>query len=108
MDGAIVGYLSAFLGHFGAQSRQFCSIAVVGLREAYRGQGLGTRLCEAVEDWAYEHRVWRLELRVSSLNERGQALYSTANADSQIEGRIRGGVFRPGRVDRRLLDGEAA
>ena len=91
--GAIVGYVSAFLGHF-TRNRGNLFIAVIGLREAYRGQGIGTRLFEAVEKWAREHRVWRVELRVSSLNERGLALYRKRGF--QIEGRIRGGVFRHG------------
>jgi RimJ/RimL family protein N-acetyltransferase len=91
--GEIIGYLSAFLGHF-ARNRGNLFIAVVGLREAYRGRGIGTRLFEAVEEWARAHRAWRLELRVSSLNERGQALYRKRGF--LVEGRIRGGVFRNG------------
>ena len=92
-SGAIVGYLSAFTGHF-ARNRGSVFIAVIGLREAYRGRGVGTRLFEAVEAWARERRAWRLELRVSSLNERGQALYRKRGF--AIEGRIRAGVFRRG------------
>lgn len=91
--GEIIGYLSAFLGHF-ARNRGNLFIAVVGLREAYRGQRIGTRLFEAVEEWARAHRAWRLELRVSSLNERGQALYRKRGF--LVEGRIRSGVFRGG------------
>jgi RimJ/RimL family protein N-acetyltransferase len=92
-DGEIVGYLSAFRGHF-TRNRGNLFIAVVGLREVYRGLGIGTNLFAAVEDWAREHRVWRMELRVSSLNERGQALYRKRGF--AIEGRIRSGVFRHG------------
>jgi len=91
--GEIIGYLSAFLGHF-ARNRGNLFIAVVGLRKAYRGRGIGTRLFAAVETWAREHRAWRLELRVSSLNERGLALYRKSGF--AVEGRIRGGVFRRG------------
>jgi RimJ/RimL family protein N-acetyltransferase len=91
--GKIVGYLSAFTGHF-TRNRGTVFIAVIGLREAYRGQGIGTLLFEAVEAWARERHAWRLELRVSSLNERGQALYHKRGF--AIEGRIRGGVFRRG------------
>ena len=92
-NGAIVGYLSAFCGHF-ARNRGNVFIAVVGLIEAWRGRGIGTRLFEAVEAWARGRHAWRLELRVSSLNERGQALYKKRGF--AIEGRIRGGVFRRG------------
>lgn len=92
-SGAIVGYLSAFCGHYARNSGNIF-IAVVGLREAWRSLGIGTRLFEAVEDWARRRRAWRLELRVSSLNERGQALYRKRGF--VIEGRIRAGVFRHG------------
>ncbi len=92
-DGAIVGYLSAFTGHF-TRNRGNIFIAVIGLREGFRGEGIGTRLFEAVEAWARERYAWRLELRVSSLNERGRALYKKRGFE--IEGRIRSGVFRRG------------
>ena len=92
-DGDIVGYLSAFCGHF-ARNVGNVFIAVIGLREAWRGRGIGTRLFEAVEDWARRRGSWRLELRVSSLNSRGQALYHKRGFE--IEGRIRAGVFRRG------------
>jgi RimJ/RimL family protein N-acetyltransferase len=92
-DGAIAGYLSAFVGHF-ARNRGNVFVAVIGLRAPYRGQGIGTRLLEEIEDWARRRYAWRLELRVSSLNERGLALYRKRGLE--IEGRIRGGVFRRG------------
>ena len=92
-DGAIIGYLSAFTGHF-ARNRGNVFIAVVGLREAWRGRGIGTRLFAGIEAWAREHHTWRLELRVSSLNERGQALYRKCGF--AVEGRIRSAVFRHG------------
>jgi GNAT superfamily N-acetyltransferase len=92
-NGAIVGYLSAFCGHF-ARNTGGVFIAVIGLRETWRGRGIGTRLFEAVEEWARRRRSWRLELRVSSLNGRAQALYHKRGFE--IEGRIRRGVFRRG------------
>lgn len=94
LDGrAIVGYLSAFAGWY-ARSRGNVFIAVVGLREGYRGRGIGTRLFAAIEDWARAEGAWRLELRVSSLNERGQALYRKCGFVN--EGTIRAGVLRDG------------
>jgi GNAT superfamily N-acetyltransferase len=92
-DGGIIGYLSAFTGHF-LRNRGNIFIAVIGLREDWRGRGIGARLFEAVELWARARRAWRLELRVSSLNERGLALYRKRGF--AIEGSIRGGVFRRG------------
>jgi len=91
--GEIVGYLSAFCGHF-ARNNGSIFIAVIGLREAWRGQGIGTRLFGEIEAWARLRRSWRLDLRVSSLNERGLALYRKRGFE--IEGRIRGGVLRRG------------
>ena len=91
--GAIVGYLSAFTGWW-ERNRGNVFIAVVGLREGYRGRGIGTRLFEAVEDWARARGAWRLDLRVSSLNTRGQALYRKRGF--AIEGTIRKGVLRHG------------
>jgi GNAT superfamily N-acetyltransferase len=94
LDGTeIVGYLSAFAGGL-ARSRGNIFIAVVGLREGYRGRGIGTRLFEAVEEWARARGAWRLELRVSSLNERGQGLYRKRGF--AVEGTIRQGVLRSG------------
>ena len=92
-NGAIVGYLSAFCGHF-ARNQGSVFIAVVGLREAWRGRGIGTLLFETVEQWALRRGAWRLDLRVSSLNDRGQALYHKRGFE--IEGRICGGVYRRG------------
>jgi GNAT superfamily N-acetyltransferase len=92
-DGAIIGYLSAFAGHF-LRNRGSIFIAVVGVRETWRGQGIGTRLFATVEEWARARHAWRLELRVSSLNQRGLALYYKSGF--AVEGRIRAGVFRHG------------
>jgi len=92
-DAAIVGYLSAFAGYF-IRNRGTIFIAVVGLRERYRGRGIGARLFERIEAWARARQAWRLELRVSSLNPRGLALYHKCGF--AIEGRIRAGVFRQG------------
>lgn len=89
----IVGYLSAFAGWYERQ-RGTVFIAVVGLRERYRGRGIGTRLFAAIEEWARGQGAWRLELRVSSLNQRGQALYRTCGFAN--EGTIRAGVLRDG------------
>ena len=50
-------------------------IAHVGIREAWRGHGVGTKLFVAIEDWARAQGAWRLDLRVDEENARGLALY---------------------------------
>jgi RimJ/RimL family protein N-acetyltransferase len=81
-----VGYLRAFSGGL-ARVRGTLFIATVGIREAYRGQGIGLRFFEAVETFARERDAWRLELRVDVGNARGLALYHRRGFS--VEGRIR-------------------
>jgi GNAT superfamily N-acetyltransferase len=84
--GEAAGYLRAFSGGL-ARVRGNLFIAAVGICEAYRGQGIGFRLFEAVEAFARESEAWRLELRVDASNARGLALYHRRGFS--IEGRIR-------------------
>jgi RimJ/RimL family protein N-acetyltransferase len=48
---------------------------VIGLREQYTGQGIGTRLFAALETWARATDVRRLHLTVEIDNARALALY---------------------------------
>lgn len=48
---------------------------VIGIREQYTGQGIGTRLFTALEDWARTAGVRRLHLTVETDNVRALALY---------------------------------
>jgi RimJ/RimL family protein N-acetyltransferase len=48
---------------------------VIGIREAYTNQGIGTRLFQACETWALERGLHRLELTVMTNNHAGIALY---------------------------------
>jgi RimJ/RimL family protein N-acetyltransferase len=48
---------------------------VIGLREQYTGQGIGTRLFTALETWARSTDVRRLHLTVETDNARALALY---------------------------------
>jgi RimJ/RimL family protein N-acetyltransferase len=72
--GEIVGFLGAFTGWF-ARNRGVLYIAHVGLRTEYRGRRIGGRLFDAVEAWAREQSVHRLELQVAKGNARALALY---------------------------------
>ena len=92
--GEIIGFLGAFPGQL-ERTRGVIFIAHVGIREAFRGRGIGARLFAAVEAWARERGARRLELRVSEANTRGQALYRKRGF--MPEGRIVDAAFRDGR-----------
>jgi RimJ/RimL family protein N-acetyltransferase len=91
--GEIVGFLGAFAGAY-ARTRGVVYIAHVGVRAAWRGQGVGAALFSAIEDWARAQGAWRLELRVDTQNARGLALYTKRGF--VIEGRIVDGACTDG------------
>lgn len=84
-EGSPIGYLGAFAGPF-RSARGSLFIAHVGLREGWRGCGIGGRLFAAVEDWARARGVHRLHLRVDVENAHGQALYRKRGF--AVEGRL--------------------
>jgi RimJ/RimL family protein N-acetyltransferase len=89
----IVGFLGAFAGHL-ARTRGVIYIAHVGVREVWRGRGVGAALFGAIEDWARAQGAWRLDLRVDTQNARGLALYRQRGF--AVEGRIVDGANREG------------
>jgi RimJ/RimL family protein N-acetyltransferase len=89
----IVGFLGAFAGHL-ACTRGVIYIAHVGVRETWRGRGVGAALFTAIEDWARAQGAWRLDLRVDTQNARGLALYRKRGFT--VEGRIVDGADREG------------
>lgn len=64
---------------------------VIGISEAFRGQGIGTRLFEEMEKWAVEHAIHRVELTVLAQNESARALYRKMGFE--VEGTKRNSVF---------------
>jgi RimJ/RimL family protein N-acetyltransferase len=92
-DGAIVGFLGAFAGAL-MRTRGIIYIAHVGVRRAWRGQGVGAALFAAIEDWARAQGAWRLDLRVDTKNTRGLALYEKRGF--AVEGRVVDGALRDG------------
>jgi RimJ/RimL family protein N-acetyltransferase len=72
-DGAMIGYLFA-IGGSAKRTRHSAYIAIGVLKE-FRGQGAGTTLFEAVEEWALKHGISRLELTAVTGNIHGIALY---------------------------------
>lgn len=91
--GEIVGFLGAFAGGL-KRTRGVLYISHVGVRRAWRGQGVGTALFVAIEDWAHGQGAWRLDLRVDTRNARGIALYQKRGF--AVEGRIVDGALRDG------------
>lgn len=72
-NGVLVGYVSAEGGHY--RRNQHSAHLVMGIRQAYAGQGLGTRLLTALDTWARRVGLHRLELTVMAHNVAAQALY---------------------------------
>jgi len=92
-DGEIVGFLGAFAGPL-ARTRGVIYIAHVGVRQTWRGRGVGAALFAAIEEWARAQDAWRLDLRVDTQNARGLALYRKHGF--VIEGRVVDGACTHG------------
>ncbi|HYH20597.1 MAG TPA: GNAT family N-acetyltransferase [Azospirillum sp.] len=71
--GRLVGYLGANGGRL-ARNRGVLTLKA-GVRAAWHGRGLGTRLFAAAEDWAHAIGAHRLELTAAAPNLRAHALY---------------------------------
>lgn len=72
-SGELVGFVAVRGG--GVQRTRHSGYIVIGIRQAYTGQGLGTRLFDEMEAWAREHALHRLELTVMTHNAAGVGLY---------------------------------
>ena len=70
----LIGFLMAIGGN--ANRNKHGVYLVIGLLQAYRGQGLGTKLFEALEEWAKVNQIHRLELTVVTENNAGLSLYN--------------------------------
>jgi RimJ/RimL family protein N-acetyltransferase len=73
-EGQLVGYLMALGGN--VKKTKHTAYLVIGIKEQYRGQGLGTALFQRIEEWANTKSILRLELTVVTKNEAGVALYT--------------------------------
>jgi len=69
----LVGYLAAIGGEF-KRNRQSVHI-IIGILQAFTGQGIGTKLFQTLEEWAHKQHIHRLELTVMDHNKDGIALY---------------------------------
>lgn len=95
--GRLVGFISGTRGETN-HSRHGVHLAI-GVAQAYTGKGIGKRLMDALEVWARNAGVVRLDLRVMVQNKRAVTLY--LRCGYCIEGRTRGEYC----VDGKLVDG---
>lgn len=72
-DGRLVGYVAALGGHW--ERNRHTATLIIGILQGYTGIGLGTRLMNAVEAWARQKGLHRLELTVMTHNEVALSLY---------------------------------
>lgn len=75
-DGALIGFLCATGGVY--RHDHHTAQIVVGVRQAFTRQGIGTQLMRTCEQWARERQLRRLELCVMPHNIAALALYHKA------------------------------
>lgn len=95
-DGELAGYVAAYGGEF--NRIRHSAYVVAGVRQAFAGQGIGTRLFAELDAWAMRHGVHRLELTVRTDNGAAIRLYHRMGYD--VEGTRR----RSLRVDDHVVD----
>ena len=88
----LIGYLEASGGMY--QRSKHSAYLVIGILQAFTGQGIGTLLFQRGEEWAKQRHIHRLELTVMVNNTRGIALYK--NQGFVIEGTRRDALVRNG------------
>ncbi|MGJ9383087.1 N-acetyltransferase family protein [Salipaludibacillus sp. CF4.18] len=91
-DNDLVGYLIAIGGN--ARRKRYSAYIVIGILKAYRGQGIGTKLFNELEQWAASNNIRRLELTVVTKNEGGLRLYKKVGFE--MEGIKRNSLFIDG------------
>lgn len=80
--GEMVGFITANRGNKNRIKHSAC--IVVGIREKFRGIGIGTEFFKRLNAWAVENKIVRLELSVLCENEITKKLYE--NNGFEIEG----------------------
>lgn len=88
-ENRLIGFLVGIGGN--ARRNKHAVYIVTGILNDYRWQGVGTKLFEALEIWAKEHQIHRLELTVVTHNEAGLALYKKMGF--KIEGTKRHSLY---------------
>ncbi|PRP69358.1 hypothetical protein BUE93_16360 [Chromobacterium amazonense] len=77
------------------QPRRICRLGTIVVDEAHQGQGLGSRLMLAAEDWGRRQQADELRLEVMAFNQRAHALY------------LRQGLAPQSQIMSKLLTGDA-
>jgi RimJ/RimL family protein N-acetyltransferase len=69
----LVGCLAALGGQF--KRNRHSVYIIIGILQAFTGQGIGTKLFQTLEEWAQQQHIHRMELTVMAHNKAGVALY---------------------------------
>ncbi|SFV01659.1 Protein N-acetyltransferase, RimJ/RimL family [Alicyclobacillus macrosporangiidus] len=92
-DHQLVGHLQAYGGRL--RRNRHTVYLVIGVLQAYAGQGIGTALFQTMEEWARSVGAHRLELTVMTHNGTAIALYRKMGFE--VEGIARETLFVDGR-----------
>lgn len=60
-----------------------CVYLVIGVLQKASGQGIATKLLKAIENWAFENKIFRLELTVMVNNHRAIRLYERSGFEKE-------------------------
>lgn len=88
----IIGFISAQIGN--VRRTKHSVYIVVGIREKYRSQGIGTKFFSRLNEWALEKKLVRLELTVLCNNKAALGLYKKSGFE--IEGTKRKSMYVDG------------
>ncbi len=92
----IIGYIAAQIGN--VKREQHSAYIVVGIREKYRNQRIGTKFFKRLDEWSVENRIVRLELTVLCTNKIALNLYKKNGFE--IEGTKRKSMY----IDEEYVD----
>ena len=88
-----IGYISARRGS--VKREQHSVYIVVGIREKYQHQGIGTALFNKLDEWANENNIVRMELTVLCPNSAAIKLYQKSGFE--VEGTKRKSLYIDGK-----------
>ena len=92
-DDNIIGFLSAQRGII--RKIKHTAYIVVGIREKFRGKGIGKKLFCELDLWAKENNISRVELTVMCPNSMAKQLYEKNGFE--VEGTKRNSIFMNGK-----------